>query len=51
MAQITPPPDSGPEAPDELQTEASAFAAAWIVFGVLMLLVLLLLAGVRHFFP
>jgi len=50
MTQTT-PPDSGPEAPDDLQTEASAFAAAWIVFGVLMLLVLLFLAGVAHFFP
>jgi hypothetical protein len=50
MTQIT-PPDSGPQAPDEPQTEEAAFAAAWIVFGVLMLLVLLFLAGVAHFFP
>ena len=50
MTQHT-PPASAPEAPDTLQTEASAFAAAWTVFGVLMLLVLLFLAGAAHFFP
>jgi hypothetical protein len=50
MTQITPPPDSGRDAPEEPQTEEAAFTAAWIVFGVLMLLVLLFLAGVNHYF-
>jgi len=45
------PPDPATPAPDDLQTEASAFAAAWAVFGLLMVLVIIFLTAISLIFP